>query len=125
MAHQVLLVDDDTSTRYVYRTILARMGLEVAEASDGAQAVEYLSHHAPDLVILDLLLPRKSGVEVLEYIYDCSHLIHTHVIIFSAHDRALFATCAATTYSCKNRPARRTSATRFCASLSQPSSLNR
>ncbi len=89
MAHQVLLVDDDTSTRYVYRTIMARMGLEVAEAADGVQAIEYLSRNAPDVVILDLLLPRKPGIEVLEYIYTCPQLTHTHVIIFSAHDRAL------------------------------------
>lgn len=89
MAHQVLLVDDDTSTRYVYRTIMARMGLDVAEASDGELAIDYLSHSAPDVVILDLLLPRKSGIEVLEYIYATTHLIHTHVIIFSAHERAL------------------------------------
>ena len=94
MAHQVLLVDDDTSTRYVYRTIMARMGLEVAEASDGVQAIEYLSRNTPDVVILDLLLPRKPGVEVLEFIYGCPHLIHTHVIIFSAHDRALIPTSA-------------------------------
>ncbi len=89
MAHQVLLVDDDTSTRYVYRTIMARMGLEVAEAQDGVQAIEFLSHNAPDVVILDLLLPRKPGIEVLEYIYASPHLINTHVIVFSAHDRAL------------------------------------
>ena len=89
MAHQVLLVDDDTSTRYVYRTIMARMGLEIAEASDGLLAIEYLSRNAPDLVILDLLLPRKPGIEVLDYIYNFPHLTHTHVIIFSAHDRAM------------------------------------
>ncbi len=89
MAHQVLLVDDDMSTRYVYRTIVTRMGLEVAEASDGVQAIEILSCSAPDVVILDLLLPRKPGIEVLDYIYACPHLAHTNVIIFSAHERAM------------------------------------
>lgn len=89
MAHQVLLVDDDAPTRYIYREILSRLGLEVAEASDGLLAIEYLSHTTPSLVILDLLLPRKSGAEVLDYIYACAHLARTHVIIFSAHDRAM------------------------------------
>lgn len=89
MAHQVLLVDDDATTRFVYREILTRMDLEVFEAADGVSAIEFLNEFAPDVVILDLLLPRKPGLEVLDYIYSMPHLIDTHVIIFSAHDRAI------------------------------------
>src|SRR5215475_7216180 len=86
MSHQVLLVDDDDPTRFVYHEILARMGFEVAEADDGLKAIELLSYRAPDVVILDLLLPKKSGREVLEYIYKSPHLNNTRVIIFSAHE---------------------------------------
>lgn len=85
MSHQVLLVDDDTPTRLVYHEILARMGLDVSEAVDGVKAIEALSQSTPDVVILDLLLPRKSGLEVLDYIYHAPHLASTRVIIFSAH----------------------------------------
>lgn len=85
MSHQVLLVDDDTPTRLVYHEILARMGFEVVEAVDGVKAIEALSQSTPDVVILDLLLPRKSGLEVLDYIYNAPHLAATRVIIFSAH----------------------------------------
>lgn len=86
MVHEVLLVDDDDPTRFVYHEILNRMNLEVIEAADGVVAVEFLRHRAPNVVILDLLLPKISGSEVLEYIYASPHLANTHVIIFSAHD---------------------------------------
>lgn len=85
MAHQVLLVDDDPPTRLVYHEILTRMNLDVSEAIDGVKAVEKLSQSTPDVIILDLLLPRKSGLEVLDYVYNAPHLQDTRVIIFSAH----------------------------------------
>lgn len=85
MTYQVLLVDDDPPTRLVYHEILTRMNLDVSEAIDGVKAVEKLSQTTPDVIILDLLLPRKSGLEVLDYVYNAPHLQDTRVIIFSAH----------------------------------------
>jgi len=86
MAYQVLLVDDDGPTRTVYHEILVRMNFEVFEAEDGVKAIEFLSHTAPNVVVLDLLLPRKSGREVLEFIYASPNLVRTRVIIFTAHE---------------------------------------
>ena len=86
MSHQVLLVDDDDPTRFVYHEILTRMGFEVWEAADGVEATDLLDYRTPDVVILDLLLPRKSGREVLDFIYKSSHLNSVRVIIFSAHE---------------------------------------
>lgn len=85
MPHQILLVDDDAPTRLVYHEILTRMSFDVIEAVDGVKAIEVLTTHVPDVIILDLLLPRKSGMEVLEYVYAAPHLADTRVIIFSAH----------------------------------------
>jgi CheY-like chemotaxis protein len=89
MGYQVLLIDDDEATRMVYREILTRVNFEVIEASDGVSGVDMLSQHSPDVVILDLLLPRKPGTEVLDFIYSTPHLADTRVIIFSAHERML------------------------------------
>ncbi len=86
MTYEVLLVDDDDPTRLVYHEILARMKFEVREAADGVKAIDALSRRVPHVVILDLLLPRKSGREVLEFIYTSPHLDGTRVIIFTAHD---------------------------------------
>ncbi len=65
------------------------MNFEVIEASDGVKAIEMLNRHVPTVVILDLLLPRKSGREVLDYIYTAPRLANTRVIIFSAHEGLL------------------------------------
>ena len=86
MAREVLLVDDDDPTRAVYREILARMKFDVREAPDGMKAIEMLSRWTPRIVVLDLLLPKKSGRDVLDYIYSSPHLADTRVIIFTAHE---------------------------------------
>ena len=86
MAREVLLVDDDDPTRTVYHEILTRMKFDVWEASDGVNAIEILSRRSPQIVVLDLLLPKKSGRDVLDFIYSTPHLADTRVIIFTAHE---------------------------------------
>lgn len=64
---KVLLVEDNALTRYTIKALLDRLGHQVvAEAEDGAGAVKYLAEFKPDVVFLDLILPGRSGVEVLE-----------------------------------------------------------
>ncbi len=64
---KVLLVEDNALTRYTIKALLNKLGHEVvAEAETGAAAVECFSAHKPDVVFLDLILPGKSGVEVLD-----------------------------------------------------------
>ena len=64
---RVLLVEDNALTRHTLKALLARLGHEVvAEAEDGGKAVKYFSEFKPDVVFLDLILPGKSGLEVLE-----------------------------------------------------------
>jgi len=86
MTHQVLLVEDDSPTRSVYHEILVRMKFDVIEAADGVKALEILDRITPNVIILDMLLPRKSGRDVLDYIYAAPHLATTRVIIFTAHE---------------------------------------
>ena len=87
MTHSIFLIDDDEPTRMVYREILTRIDLDVVEGEDGQHAIDLLSNAAPDVIILDLLLPKKSGMEVLDFIYASPHLNDSRVIIFSAHER--------------------------------------
>ena len=64
---KVLVVEDNALTRYTIKALLNKLGHEVvAEAETGAQAVKFFSALKPDLVFLDLILPERSGVEVLE-----------------------------------------------------------
>jgi DNA-binding response OmpR family regulator len=62
----VLVVEDAPSLRLALRRSLEALGLEVLEAADGRAALERLQGCTPDLVVLDLVLPRVSGYEVCE-----------------------------------------------------------
>jgi DNA-binding response OmpR family regulator len=63
---RVLLVEDEADIRELIRYSLAQAGLEVEEASDGAEALDKLRAFAPDLVVLDLMLPGMPGLEVCQ-----------------------------------------------------------
>jgi type II secretory ATPase GspE/PulE/Tfp pilus assembly ATPase PilB-like protein/CheY-like chemotaxis protein len=61
----VLLVDDEDALRRVMRDLLVRDGFEVVEARTGAEALDQVDRHAPDVVVLDLNLPGMDGYSVL------------------------------------------------------------
>jgi two-component system, OmpR family, response regulator RegX3 len=60
----ILVVEDEESYQEALLTGLSREGFEIEVASDGAKALERFVDHLPDLVLLDLLLPRISGIDV-------------------------------------------------------------
>jgi adenylate cyclase len=88
----VLVVDDDpVSRRFLERSLVAD-GFEVATAVDGAQALDYLCETTPDIVLLDVLMPRVDGFGVLERIKADSRLREVPVVMISAledHDSAI------------------------------------
>lgn len=61
----VLLVEDETHLRAVMKDILERDGFRVIEAADGIEALDEIDHRAPDIILLDLSLPRLDGFGVL------------------------------------------------------------
>lgn len=64
---RVLLVEDNALTRYTIKALLDKLGHEVvAEAEDGPGALRFFKETKPDVVFLDLILPGRSGVEILE-----------------------------------------------------------
>ena len=64
-ATRVLVVDDEPPIRAIVRGFLEREGMIVAEAADGPSAVEQVRGFAPDVVVLDIMLPGFDGLEVL------------------------------------------------------------
>jgi len=69
MARRVLIADDAAFMREMLRDILGQAGFEVcAEAADGNEAVACFEEHEPDLVTLDIVMPRKSGLDALREI---------------------------------------------------------
>jgi DNA-binding response OmpR family regulator len=77
----VLIVEDDASLRTLYRTALTLAGFDVAEASNGYDALRALEAAPPDLVILDLLLPVMSGHVVRQELAAQAHTRHIPVVI--------------------------------------------
>src|ERR1700742_4436695 len=64
MAHSILVVDDDPEIVTLLSTRLGRRGYKISTASDGAKALEIAKKELPDLVLLDVMMPGKSGWEV-------------------------------------------------------------
>ena len=65
-APTILVVDDDEQIQRATRSILTTRHYKVVQAIDGQQALEMIAEHSPDLVILDLMLPGLSGLEVCQ-----------------------------------------------------------
>lgn len=63
----ILLVDDDPELRDGLRVVLEKQGHQVLEATNGIQAKEVVHRQRPDLVILDMMMPRMGGFPVLEH----------------------------------------------------------
>jgi two-component system alkaline phosphatase synthesis response regulator PhoP len=61
---KILVVDDESSVRKLVRSYLEREGFQVSEAADGSKAIEIVRSERPDLMILDLMLPKVDGIEV-------------------------------------------------------------
>jgi putative two-component system response regulator len=69
---RILIVDDDEQVRHLLIRLLAPQGYLVDEAASGEEAIELLAEHIPDLVLLDVHMPGRSGHEVLRRIRDTS-----------------------------------------------------
>ncbi len=79
---RILLVDDEPSTLQLVRRVLEADGHEIFEAVDGEQAVEIFHETRPDLVLLDIVLPKMDGLAVLQKIRENDSI--TGVIMVSA-----------------------------------------
>ena len=66
--HRILVVDDEQPVREILNTFLTRQGYLVEEAEDGKQALSILDQSQPDLVLLDIAMPKMNGLEVLDWI---------------------------------------------------------
>jgi len=80
---KLLLVDDDAVLTRAYRDRLAAHGFQVNTAATAATALSILRSAKPDLVVLDLLLPDLSGVEVLKFIRSDPKLAPTPVVVLT------------------------------------------
>lgn len=80
-----LIVDDDTETQKIFELVLQNVGYATTQAYTVDEALEYLEDTTPRLILLDMMLPGKTGLELLKYIRAHADLQHIYVIFISAH----------------------------------------
>jgi CheY-like chemotaxis protein len=81
----VLVVDDDPSIRKMIIAALRRDGYSFLEAPNGRDALDLMRSEAPDVVVLDLMMPILSGWDVLRERQEDAHLLKIPVIVISAN----------------------------------------
>lgn len=84
MKPYVLVVDDEADLLTLVRYNLERDGFEVGEAVDGEEAMAMIAERRPDLVLLDWMLPRFSGIEVCRRVRRSAHTQNLPIIMLTA-----------------------------------------
>jgi CheY-like chemotaxis protein len=90
MSKKVLVVDDDPDVRLFSVTVLEENGYTALEAEDGEKGLKMIKAEKPDLVILDVLMPRQSGVRLYRELKTAKALKDVRVIILSGIAKKTF-----------------------------------
>ncbi|MFT5344041.1 MAG: DNA-binding response OmpR family regulator, partial [Paracoccaceae bacterium] len=83
MGRHVLLIEDEPNIAEAIRFLLSRDGWEVETHADGTDAVEVIRAASPDLVILDVMLPGKNGMDILRDLRDIDALRDLPVLMLT------------------------------------------
>jgi DNA-binding response OmpR family regulator len=83
-AKKILIVDDSNTNVILLEAILGNRGYEIIKTSSVREAIPYLEHSLPDLILLDLLMPKVSGYKFLEDIRKNKHTKNVPVMIVTA-----------------------------------------
>jgi two-component system alkaline phosphatase synthesis response regulator PhoP len=87
MAHKILIVDDEPNILISLEYLMQREGFEVSVARDGLQAIEAIERDKPDLVLLDVMMPGKTGLEVCQHVRANDKLGKVRIIMLTAKGR--------------------------------------
>src|ERR1017187_6013328 len=80
----VLVVDDEEHNRTLLRDPLEARGYEVAEAENGVEALQKIDAHAPDVILLDLMMPKMDGFEVCRRLRKDAKTAHIPILMITA-----------------------------------------
>ena len=105
MKKKILIIDDDMDVQDILKTTLERAGYQVYSAMDAMQGPMMARQVQPDLVILDIMMPRLNGFQVARMIKFDKQLKHTKVVVLTARtqpaDRKLSKEVGADEYMTK------------------------
>jgi DNA-binding response OmpR family regulator len=80
---KICIVEDEPSIREIYQTVLEGDGFEVFTAEDGERGLEVISAQKPDLALIDMLMPVKDGISLIQDMRKNEELSQIPVIILS------------------------------------------
>lgn len=80
----ILLVDDDLTLREMYGERLKSEGFEIVQATNGAEAIQKAKEIKPAVVLLDIMMPKVNGFDVLKMIRSDEEIKNTPVIVLTA-----------------------------------------
>lgn len=87
MARKVLIADDEQNIVISLEFLLKREGFEVLVAADGDAALQMVAEHHPDLVLLDVMMPKRNGYEVCQRMRERPDWRGIKIIMLSAKGR--------------------------------------
>jgi len=85
-AFKVMVIDDSKTIRRTAETLLKKEGFEVITATDGFEALSLIADHQPDLILLDIMMPRLDGYQTCALIKHHRVFRHTPVVMLSSKD---------------------------------------
>jgi CheY-like chemotaxis protein len=86
----ILLVEDDEDTRYLMQLEMERRGYRVIEAEDGEKAVNLAQQEYPDIILMDLSLPKMDGLEATKQIRELDGMRAVPIVAVTAHQESDF-----------------------------------
>lgn len=84
MANKILIVDDDVDLRELYKTTLQNEGFDVKTAENGEDALSQIMQDKPELIVLDIMMPKIHGMDTLDIIKATPETKSIKVLILSA-----------------------------------------
>jgi DNA-binding response OmpR family regulator len=87
MSKKILIADDEPNIVAAIEFLLQQSGYEVHVAQNGEEALELVEAQVPDLVLLDVMMPKKSGYEVCTRIRERADWRHIKIVMLSAKGR--------------------------------------
>lgn len=105
VGHTLLLVEDNEDNRIIYSTVLRHLGYDVVEAQDGEEAIELARRVQPDLILMDISIPKLDGWEATRILRQDPSTSAIPIIALTAHalaeDRTKAAEVGFTSYLAK------------------------
>ena len=86
MAIKVMVIDDSNTIRKTTEALLTKKGYEVLTAADGFEAMSLITDHRPDIIFVDIMMPRLNGYQTCTLIKNNRHFKQTPVIMLSSKD---------------------------------------